>query len=261
MTLAARADAILRTAAPAEKVRLSAALAADWRAGRIAEIGRADPPPRPARPDRPELLSFKSVPRRGQSAAGRIALMHAIAHIELNAIDLAWDLVARFPDQPRALYDDFVGVAADEARHFAMLEAWLTARGSHYGAMPAHDGLWEAAEATADDLLARLAVVPLVLEARGLDTVPDAVRRLTDAGESDAAAILAQIGEEEVPHVAAGMRWFRHLCAARGLDPVATFHEMVRTRYRGQLKAPFAEAARAKAGFAEAFYLPLQSGN
>src|SRR6185312_15382537 len=182
-TLSDSAAAILGAADPAEKVRLSRALAAWWRAGGMA-VGAATPPARPGRPMRPVLLSPKEMPRRRNfgSLGGQLALLHALAHIELNAIDLGWDIVARFPGLPREFYDDWVAVAAEEAEHFALLEARLVALGGAYGDLPAHDGLWESAAATAHDLLARLAVVPLVLEARGLDVTPEMIRRLERAG-------------------------------------------------------------------------------
>lgn len=190
------------------------------------------------------------------AAAGRLALLHALAHIELNAIDLAWDLVARFgePSLPRVFFDDWVAVAAEEAEHFALLSARLEALGGGYGALPAHDGLWEAAAATSHDILARLAIVPLVLEARGLDVTPEMTRRLERAGDADSAAILHVIYRDEIGHVAAGMRWFRQLCGARGLDPEDAFHDRVRRHFSGALKPPFNAAARAAAGIPVAFY-------
>jgi len=190
------------------------------------------------------------------SSAGRLALLHALAHIELNAIDLAWDITARFAgaDLPRKFYDDWVGVAAEEAEHFALLADRLEMLGGCYGALPAHDGLWEAAAATATDLLARLAVVPLVLEARGLDVTPEMIEKLRRQDDSASVAALETIYREEVAHVAAGERWFRFECARRGLDPVETYRELVRRYHRGGLKPPFNRAARDKAGFAAAFY-------
>ena len=187
-TLAAGAVAVLAAAEPAAKVALSREVAEAWRGGDLM-IGNADPPPRPARPPRPLLRSPRDMPKRRNfgSPAGRIALLHALAHIELNAIDLAWDLIARFGVRgsatgwPRAFFDDWVAVAAEEAEHFSLLSDRLAALGSVYGDLPAHDGLWEAAAATAHDLLARLAVVPLVLEARGLDVTPGDDRRGSNA--------------------------------------------------------------------------------
>jgi uncharacterized ferritin-like protein (DUF455 family) len=177
----------------------------------------------------------------------------------LNAIDLAWDILARFGDPvlPREFCDDWVGVAAEEAEHFALLAGRLAALGAAYGDLPAHDGLWEAAAATAHDLIARLAVVPLVLEARGLDVTPEMTLRLERAGDSDSAAILARIYQDEIGHVAVGVRWFELLCRERGLDPETTFHDRVRRHFTGALKPPFNRDARDRAGFPAAYYEKL----
>ncbi len=223
------------------------------------------PPLRPARPDRPVLSPPRDMPKRRHFGArpSHIALLHALAHIELNAIDLGWDIVARFVGQkepgelPREFATDWAGVAAEEAEHFALLRDRLGALGATYGDLPAHDGLWEAATATADDLLARLAVVPLVLEARGLDVTPQMIPRLDRAGDADSAAILDRIYRDEIGHVAVGARWFNRLCGERGLDPTAAFQDRVRRYFRGNLKPPFNRAAREAAGFPSAYYEPL----
>jgi len=261
-TLADAAGAVLRAAAPADKVSLSEQAAAAWRAGALAAEGGARPPDRPARPTRPLLKPPRDMPRRraAGSDAGRIALLHALAHIELNAIDLAWDLVARFGGgKPAEFLDDWVGVAAEEAKHFALLAQRLSALGVAYGDLPAHDGLWEAAQATANDLLARLAVVPLVLEARGLDVTPAMIERLERFGDRDSAAILKIVYGDEIGHVAAGMRWFVWACALRQVEPVATYHALVRAHYKGALKPPFNFGAREAAGFGPLFYTALAS--
>jgi uncharacterized ferritin-like protein (DUF455 family) len=224
-------------------------------------VGRALPPPHPARPDRPVLRPPKEMPKRRAfgSQAGRIALLHALAHIELNAIDLGWDIIARFAeaDLPRAFFDDWVGVAAEEACHFELLAKRLADFGIRYGDLPAHDGLWEAASATADDLLARLAVVPLVLEARGLDVTPEMIARLERVGDMPSAEILRRIYRDEIGHVAIGLRWFERLCQARGLVPEEVFHERVRRCFKGDLKPPLNLEARAAAGFPQRYYEPL----
>jgi uncharacterized ferritin-like protein (DUF455 family) len=255
--------AILSSADPAEKVSRSRVLASRWRAGGMA-VGVATPPERPARPVRPPLLPPRDMKRRRNlgSPAGRIALIHALAHIELNAIDLGWDIIARFSsdDLPREFFDDWVGVAAEEAEHFALLAVRLAALGGEYGALPAHDGLWEAAAATAGDLIARLAVVPLVLEARGLDVTPPMIERLDRAGDAESAEILRRLYADEIGHVAAGARWFDELCLRRGLDPAATFQDRVRRHFTGALKPPFNREARDAAGFPAAYYAPLASG-
>ncbi len=201
------------------------------------------------------------MPRRraGGSLAGRIALLHALAHIELNAIDLAWDLIARFTgeEMPRAFYDDWVAVADEEARHHALIAARLAELGAAYGDLPAHDGLWEAAQATAHDLLARLAVVPLVLEARGLDVTPDMIERLGRLGDAASAKVLQVIYDDEIGHVGTGRRWFDWLCARHGLVPVESYHRLVRKYFRGALKPPFNRAGREAAGLPAAFYEAL----
>ncbi len=262
-SLAEAAVVVLRTADPGEKVRLSRRFAAAWAAGEIAEVGHAEPPARPARPERPELRPPREMPRRrtGKSLAERQALYHALAHIELNAIDLAWDIIARFTAPqltaeacPRGFYDDWVRVADDEARHFTLIEQRLAALGSGYGALPAHDGLWQAAQATAHDLLARLAVVPLVLEARGLDVTPGLIAKLAAAGDTEGVAALEVIYREEIAHVAAGKRWFDWLCARRGLVPEAAWRELVARHFKGAVKPPFNAEARLAAGLQPGFY-------
>ena len=263
-TLSQAACEILRTSDPAEKALRSARTAAAWRAGEISAIGAAAPPARPARPPRPELRPPRDVPRRriNRNPAGRIALLHALAHIELNAIDLAWDIIARFAateNLPRAFYDDWAGVAAEEAEHFTLLSGRLQALGSGYGALPAHDGLWEAAHATAHDLAGRLAVVPLVLEARGLDVTPAMIIKLRAAGDDASADILEIIHDDEIGHVAIGQRWFNHCCARTGETPASAFHALVRRYFKGTLKAPFNRASRDRAGLPPAFYEPLAS--
>jgi uncharacterized ferritin-like protein (DUF455 family) len=262
-SLTAGAVAILATPDPAAKASASAALARLWSTGAL-PIGESRPPPRPARPPRPLLRPPREMPRRRNfgSPAGRAALLHALAHIELNAVDLAWDLLARFaaPDLPRQFYDDWVAVAAEEALHFTLLARRLGEFGRAYGDLPAHDGLWEAAEATAGDFLARLAVVPLVLEARGLDVTPAITARLDAAGDRDSAAILRRILADEINHVRVGRRWFEHVCRRAGEDPAAAFRDRVRRYFRGELKPPFNREAREAAGLSPAYYEPLETG-
>ena len=198
--------------------------------------------------------------KRGTGALeGRIALLHALAHIELNAIDLAWDIVARFapPAGDTAFVDDWVTVAAEEATHHDLLSRRLSALGAHYGDLPAHDGLWQAAQETAHDLLARLAVVPLVLEARGLDVTPSMMAKFAAAGDHESAGILETIYRDEIGHVATGKRWFDALAAARGLDPRTAWQDLVRRHFKGRLKPPFNHDARTRAAFPPDFYAPL----
>lgn len=232
-----------------------------WRAGQITAIGTTTPPDRPARPEKPVLLPPRDMPKRGKAGTetGRIALLHALAHIEFNAVDLACDLIARFarPDLPRAFFDDWITVAEEEALHFSLIADRLQTLGSFYGAHPAHDGLWEAAEETRHDLLARLAIVPLVLEARGLDVTPMMIKNLDAAGDAESVAILERIYQDEIGHVAAGERWFAFLCKKRSLDSTETYHLLVRRHFRGRLKPPFNREARSSAGMEPPFYEPL----
>lgn len=236
-------------------------MAVGWRAGgmppgvAVAGLGR------PGRPERPLLLAPREMPKRrsGRTPEGRVALLHALAHIELNAIDLAYDILARFagPDLPRGFYDDWVRVADEEAKHFLMLSGRLAEFGAAYGDLPAHDGLWQAAETTAHDLLARLAVVPLVLEARGLDVTPAMIERLDGFGDRESADVLRVIYRDEIGHVAIGKRWFDWLCADRELEPRKTWRDLVRRHFKGAIKPPFNDDARAAAGFDIADYTGL----
>ncbi len=251
-SLTAAARSVLTTAAPAEKARKTAAFAAARRHGGLAAVGQAAAPERPARPERPLLQPPRQLPRRkiGPAPEGRIALLHAIAHIELNAIDLAWDLLARFAvELPPRARDDWLRVAEEEAKHFSLLNGRLADLGAAYGDLPAHDGLWQAALATRHDLLARLAVVPLVLEARGLDVTPAMIEKLEAVGDGESAAVLKVIYAEEIGHVAIGMRSFEAVCRARGLEPKTAWREQVRQHFKGALKPPFNDAARREAGF------------
>jgi uncharacterized ferritin-like protein (DUF455 family) len=255
--VSAAARAVLLAADPAEKVKAARAAARDWRLGRIAHGFSAAMPDRPARPASPELLPPSRMPKRGRmgSDASRIAMIHALAHIEFVAIDLAFDLIGRFGAAfPRELVDDWMRVGADEAMHFALLDRRLRSLGSHYGALPAHDGLWQAAEETAGDAQARLAVVPMVLEARGLDITPATIARFEAVGDEASARILRRILDDEVRHVGAGTRWFRWMCESCGLEPVPHWRMLVSTYFRGALKPPFNDSARLKAGLTRAFY-------
>lgn len=263
-TLAARAVEVLTTADGRTKCAVSRRHAADWAAARAAgtplPIGRSDPPPRPARPERPVLLDPRDVPRRRPGTPqGRIALLHAVAHIELNAVDLHWDIIARFTDHPMPLgfYDDWVKAADEESKHFNLICDCLEALGSAYGALPAHAGMWRAAEDTATDLLGRLAVVPMVLEARGLDVTPGMIDIFRSAGDGRTVAALETIYAEEVGHVAYGSKWFNWLCGRESLDPRDVFHALVRRYFHGALKPPFNEEKRAEAGLPPDFYWPL----
>ncbi|MCC6002243.1 MAG: ferritin-like domain-containing protein [Pararhodobacter sp.] len=255
---------VLNTADAREKVARSRGHAARWFAaretGQSLPIGRACLPDHPARPARPELKDPRDMPRRRPGTpAGRIALLHAIAHIELNAVDLHWDIIARFADvpMPAGFYDDWVRAADDESRHFSLLDEVLAHMGSHYGALPAHAGMWRGALDTHHDLLARLAVVPMVLEARGLDVTPAMIEMFRRYGPQEAVAALETIYAEEVGHVAYGAKWFHFLCGRHDHDPRETFHALVRRYFHAPLKPPFNEEKRAEAGIPPDFYWPL----
>ena len=232
-----------------------------WNNREFTHLGSTPPPDRPGRPALPELRPPRDVPRRRitKSAGGRIALIHAIAHIELNAIDLALDMACRYVAHslPDDFYTDWLSVADDEARHFLMLADLLTAMGGSYGDLPAHDSLWQAAQETAHDLLGRLAIAPLVLEARGLDVTPTMIGRLQAVEDADSAAAFQIIMTDEIGHVAIGKKWFDYVCGMERLDPVSTWHRLVGTYFRGPLKPPFNIAARAAANFSAAFYAPM----
>ena len=267
MPLAQMAEAVLRTADGREKTALSHEYAAAWRAAREdgshPEIGTANPPMHPARPTTPELLSPRDVPhRKPGTPEGRIAMMHAVAHIELNAVDLHWDIIARFNgvNMPIGYYDDWVKAADEESKHFNLMCDCLEAAGSHYGALPAHAGMWRAAEDTAEDFMGRLAVVPMVLEARGLDVTPNMIKLFKQAKEVQAVEALEVIYADDVHHVAYGSKWFHFLCGRHELDPTQKFHALVRKYFHGQLKPPFNEEKRAEAGIPPDFYWPLAHG-
>jgi uncharacterized ferritin-like protein (DUF455 family) len=257
VTIGEAARQVLLAGEPREKVKAARAAARAWRRGELGHRFVVEMPDRPARPGRPELRPASAMPKRGRggSERNRIAMLHALAHIEFSAIDLAFDLVGRFGHLfPRPFVDDWIHVGADEAMHFALLDRRLRALGSFYGDLPAHDGLWEAAEATANDPLGRLAVVPMVLEARGLDVTPDTVARFAAAGDHRSAAILTRIYHDEIRHVGAGTRWFKNVCESRRLDAVSEWKRLIGTYFRGSLKPPFNDSARGEAGLSRDFY-------
>jgi uncharacterized ferritin-like protein (DUF455 family) len=204
----------------------------------------------PGRPPTPSLVSPRELPQRGLgSEEGRAALVHAVAHIEFNAIDLAWDAIYRFREMPVAYYRDWAAVAADETRHFRLLAARLAEFGHRYGDFDAHNGLWDMAVKTSMSCLARMALVPRVLEARGLDVTPAMIARLRQVGDTRTVEILEVILREEVAHVAAGSHWFSWCCARAGVDAEATFADLIAEHAGNALKPPFNEPARRAAGF------------
>ena len=245
------------SATVAEKLALTADVAARFAAGAIAidnvPFAAAPVATTSGRPERPRLVAPRELPRRGLAAPeGRAALVHAVAHIEFNAINLAWDAVARFRGLPLDYYRDWVGVAVDEARHFGWLSARLGELGFAYGDFDAHDGLWDMAVKTADSCLARMALVPRVLEARGLDVTPGMIARLSTVGDAATVKILDDILREEVAHVAAGSRWFVWCCEREHVEPGPTFEALVTRHFRGALRGPFNMEARLRAGFTSA---------
>ena len=253
--LFARAHACLGVCDPQLKVAATAQLARDFAAGAIDLCSHDAPLPigAPGRPARPVLVAPRRLPQRGLgSVQGRIGLIHAVAHIEFNAINLALDAVYRFRGMPAEYYRDWIGVAADEGRHFCLLSARLGELGAAYGDLDAHDGLWEMAVKTSESCLTRMALVPRVLEARGLDVTPGMIARVLAVGDTATGGILELILREEVAHVAAGSRWFAWCCAQSGCDPEATFAALIAQHARHAVKGPFNVAARIAAGFSAA---------
>jgi uncharacterized ferritin-like protein (DUF455 family) len=247
--LRSRALAALRIAEPAARCAAVLELASfDGAVDTAAVI--AEPPGVPGRPARPLLVAPGSVaPRAVGTTEGRAALLHALAHIEFNAIGLALDHAWRFAGLPPEYYRDWLRVAVEEAHHFAMLRGRLLDTGHDYGDFPAHDGLWEMARRTADDVLERMALVPRTLEARGLDASPAVRAKFAAVGDGESARVIDLILRDEIGHVAIGNRWFRFLCRQRGLEPEATYREVARRRGAPRPRGPFNLAARLQAGF------------
>ncbi len=232
------------------KAELTLSLPRDLPIDTLAVI--ADPGLVPGRPARPALVAHTALKSKPMNTPeGRALLLHAIAHIELNAIDLALDVVWRFSGMPSAFYTDWVQIAKEEAKHFSLLQAHLVSMGFDYGDFPAHNALWDMAERTRGDILARIGLVPRTMEARGLDASPGVKNKLISAGDLAAGRILDIILEEEIGHVAAGNRWYRYLCEQRGLDPILTYRELIQAYDAPKLKSPYNLAARRLAGFSE----------
>jgi len=237
---------------PKRKVETTLSLQGDWLAGKltIESLAEVTPLPVPGRPENPELVDARDVPRRNfASLKGRLTLVHAIAHIEFNAINLALDAVYRFQDMPEQYYTDWIRVAAEEAKHFTMLSDYLESHGMSYGDLPAHNGLWEMALKTDFDVLVRMALVPRVLEARGLDVTPGMVKKLQSTGDTRLIKILQIIFDEEIGHVKIGTHWYKTLCGQRGLEPEQTFLELIEKYMQGAKFGPFETEARIEAGF------------
>jgi uncharacterized ferritin-like protein (DUF455 family) len=220
----------------------------------LANVGLDDSAPleidQPGYPPELTLVAPRELPRRGiQSQTGRNILMHSIAHIEYNAINLALDAAFRFRKQSVAFYQDWLFVARDEARHFSLVDAYLKQHDCHYGASPAHNGLWSMTVQTQHDVLDRMALVPRVLEARGLDVSPSMITRLDSVNDSQAADILRVIYRDEIEHVRIGSHWFKYHCHERHLEPRKAFRELVKIHFHGEVRGPFNIAARLQAGF------------
>ncbi|WP_068316105.1 ferritin-like domain-containing protein [Polycladidibacter hongkongensis] len=261
-SLQAGAAKIVTTADLQLKVDLAHALANAWFSREISLRGPTllPMPERPGRPEKPVLLAPRDMPKRAiGGSTGKVALLHSLAHIELNAIDLTWDLIGRFAQisLPRSYYDDWVQVGLEEALHFSMLQGRLSRLDAAYGDLPAHDGLWHAAQSTGHDLLARLALIPMLLEARGLDVTPPMIAKARKTGDEDTASALERIYQDEKKHVAFGAKWFRFMCDRERIRPVPHFQKLVRTHFRGSLKPPFNDRARSEAGLTPNFYKPL----
>ena len=240
---------------PARKAAGVRLLAKAWLSGEIGLDTDAAPAARqtiPGHPVKPELVAPRLVKRRSMiTPEGRAILIHALAHIEFNAINLALDAIWRFAGMPREYYADWLHVADEEALHFSLLAGHLQAQGYAYGDFPAHSSLWEMAAKTQHDILARIALVPRTMEARGLDATPQVRAKLAQAGDMAAAAILDIILRDEIGHVAIGNRWYNWLCEQRGLEPVATYASLAAEYRAPVLRGPFNLPARRAAGFSE----------
>jgi uncharacterized ferritin-like protein (DUF455 family) len=259
-SVASAIRAALQTPDPRAKCFAARAVARDWRRGALAWDFDVAMPDRPAWPEAPELLPPGRMPKRGKggSERARIALWHSLAHIEFVAIDLALDMGGRFgASMGRDFVGDFLAVAADEAMHFALLARKLESLGSHYGALPAHAGLWEAAEATRHDVAARLAVVPMVLEARGLDVTPATLERVRAGGDHNGAKILARILDDEIRHVGVGAKHFLTCAEMAQIAPESLWQSLVKRHFRGSIKPPFNDSARLAAGLSRAYYAEI----
>lgn len=252
---------VLQTASPAAKVMAARHAARQWRLGRLAHDFGESMPDVPARPDHPLLMRPRDMPRRGKgtSVPRRIALIHALAHIEFVAIDLAFDMIGRFGSQfPREFTDDWMRVGAEEAMHFVLLDRRLRAMDSFYGALPAHDGLWDSAKDTAHDAAARLAIVPMVLEARGLDVTLETVERFKQQGDGLTAKVLSRIYRDEINHVFFGTKWFEFACSRCNQDPHDHWRQLVKSHFKGGPKPPFNDSARRAAGLTQEYYLGIE---
>ncbi|EGD73901.1 Rieske domain-containing protein [Salpingoeca rosetta] len=262
---------ILNTANPADKVALTQRAADLWYSGALTHDSPSTPPDMPGREASLQVVEPRDMKLgKGGTLSSRIAILHSLANIEQWAIDLAWDMIARFggvkvgeqqEPLPRDFFTDFVRVAEDEGRHYSSLSNRLVQLGSKFGELPVHNGLWQSASETMHDLRARLAIVHMVHEARGLDITPFTIQKFERNNDQHSADLLKVIYEEEITHVTAGVRWFRHVCKVEDAeqDPIPVFHDLVKKHFHGFLKPPFNDEARTKAGFTPEWYEPLVS--
>jgi uncharacterized ferritin-like protein (DUF455 family) len=263
--LAQRSLDCLQITDPDTKRAATSALHADWQAGHVPlppETSAVEPVEIPGRPERPLLVAPQDIGRRSiHTRDGHAALIHALAHIEFNAINLALDAVYRFRGLPRDYYGDWLQVAAEEADHFTLLREHLRALDVDYGSFPAHDGLWQMCIKTARDPLVRMALVPRLLEARGLDANPAIVKKLNNIGDTRGVEILEIILRDEIGHVRIGNRWYEYLCAQRGLDPALTFQQLLMEYDAPRPRPPLHREARKSAGFSAQEIEYLETGN
>lgn len=255
-TLRERAGRALRDNDPATKADAVRALYDEAMALPDAEVplppSSVEPVPDPGRPARPELVAPRDVPKRGPATPeGRASMAHSFAHIEFNAMNIGLDACYRFDAMPADFYRDWLSVARDEAKHFELLDAYLRERGYGYGAFPAHASLWETVHGTEHDVLVRMALIPRVLEARGLDVTPGIQRKLAQYDDQPLIDILDVIYTEEIQHVHIGTRWFRYACEQRGVDPRTTFRELLQQYMAGRIRGPYDEFGRKAAGFTD----------
>lgn len=267
-TLSYWAVKILNTGDPDEKIRLTFDVGEKWQKREITTLGHMIPPDQPKRADQLNIVAPGKEKRRGKggSLASRISNLHSLANIEQWAVDLSWDIVVRFAhvtvdgkQLPQEFFDDFIQVAIDEAKHYGMISTRLKALGSHFGALPVHNALWDSATDTSDSLLARLAIVHMVHEARGLDVQPKTLEKFAKNNDPESVKVLEVIYRDEITHVAAGLKWFTYICknSQPALDCIPTFHEYVKKYFRSYLKPPFNTEGRQTAGMYEEWYMPL----
>ena len=261
-TIASAIREALLTSDCLDKVKATRKLVRDWRRGYLDLAFDVHMPDFPERPSKPVLLPPNKMPKRGKAGSlrNRVALWHSLAHIEFIAIDLALDIVGRFGDEMgQEFISDFLSVAADEAMHFALLSRKLATLGSFYGELPAHDGLWQAAFETRHDIAARLAIVPMVLEARGLDVTPRTIERIGAAGDKNGVMILERILADEIRHVGLGTKHFVSFANHKGEEPQLSWQNLVKRYFKGKVKAPFNVSARLEAGLSQDFYAAIAS--